>query len=114
MYSTDLMETHLNEVVNKTWNFSGKLLNRKDHVLNAVMGLAGESGEILDLHKKLFFHKSRAENTEAFREELKLELGDVAYYFMKVLDLYQFTIEEVLAANGHKLGLRHPGCIEGY
>ena len=110
----DILEEHLTGVVNKTWNFAGTLQEPRDHVLNAVMGLAGETGEVLDLHKKLFFHQSRKSDSPEFREELKLELGNLTYYFLKTLDVYGFTIEEVLAGNKHKLGLRYPGLIEGY
>jgi len=106
---TEAMYDHLENVVNKTWNFSGRLQTQKDHVLNAVMGLAGEAGEVLDLHKKLYFHTPKERS-----EELKLELGDVAYYFLKIIDLYGFSLEEILAINREKLGKRYPGYIAGY
>jgi NTP pyrophosphatase (non-canonical NTP hydrolase) len=36
------------------------------------------------------------------------ELGDVAFYFAKVLELTGHTLEEVLQANKEKLESRHP------
>lgn len=97
------MTQHLKEVVDRTWNFSGKLLDHQDHEQNALVGLATEAGECLDIGKKAWFH-----TTKDRREELKLELGDVAYYWLKTLDVYGFTIEEVLAGNRAKLTSRYP------
>jgi NTP pyrophosphatase (non-canonical NTP hydrolase) len=96
------LERHLHEVVAKTWNFSGRLHTPMDHVLNAVMGLAGEAGEVLDEHKKMFFHTPQDR-----RENVKAELGDVCYYLAKVLDIYGLTLDEVLATNRAKLFARH-------
>lgn len=98
----DPLARHLKEVVDKTWNFSGRLKDAKDHTLNAVIGLASEAGEVLDEHKKLFFHTAK-DRTEA----IKYELGDVCYYLAKVIDLYDFTLEEILEANKAKLFERH-------
>lgn len=100
------LQQHLDEVINKTWNFAGKCETEKDHIMNAVLGLAGEAGEVADLHKKLFYHTSRME--EGFRDKLKHELGDVYFYLLKVQDLYGFTTDEILAANREKLSSRHP------
>ena len=97
------IENHLNTVVNKTWNYAGKLHDFQDEVMNASLGLAGESGEVADTVKKMFFHKEQ----EGRRTELLEELGDVAYYFTKMLDLFGFTLEEVLEANTAKLFKRH-------
>lgn len=97
------MERHLDEVVNKTWNFSGRLTTARDHQMNAVAGLAAEAGECLDVCKKWWFHTPKDRS-----DELKSELGDVAYYFMKCLDEFGFTLDEVLADNKAKLESRHP------
>lgn len=101
-FYTNPLEQHLHEVVNVTWNYAGRLEDFKDHAMNAVAGLAGEAGEVLDEHKKLFYHtpKDRLEG-------IKLELGDVCYYLAKVLELHGLSLEEVLAANKAKLFERH-------
>lgn len=100
------LEDHLKEVVNKTWNYAKRCQTFEDHVLNAVLGLAGEAGEVADLHKKMLFHSER--EAGFYQEKLKHELGDVCFYLAKVLELYGFTLEEVLAANKEKLASRHP------
>lgn len=98
----DILTNHLTEVVNKTWNAASRCETEKDHYLNAAMGLAGEAGEVLDCHKKQFFHRPRD-----YREEVKLELGDVLYYWLKVQELWGFTLEEILEANKAKLFNRY-------
>ena len=99
----DPLAIHLREVVNKTWDYAGRLRDFQDEVMNASLGLVGEAGEVADTVKKMFFH------TEApgRRAELLLECGDVAYYYTKLLDLFGFTLEEVLEANKKKLFERH-------
>lgn len=97
------LDNHLNEVVNKTWNYAGRLRDTQDEVMNAALGLVGEAGEVADTVKKMFFHLE----AEGRRQELLMELGDVAYYYTKLLDLFGFTLEEVLEANKEKLFARH-------
>lgn len=99
----DLADYHLCNVVDKTWNYAGLLETERDHILNAVMGLGGEAGEIVDLHKKMLFHKPK----DGRREELLHELGDVLYYFNKLRDLYGFSMKEIVEANLIKLSKRH-------
>lgn len=96
-------EEHLEQVINKSWNFAAKLETERDHILNAVLGLAGEAGEVADLHKKMFYHTEKAGR----EEELLNELGDVAFYLIKVLDLYGWTLEDALKVNRAKLMKRH-------
>lgn len=63
------------------------------------LGLAGESGEVLEHFKKhVRDGKPLIGNTE-----LALELGDVLFYWLKLLQFTGFTIEEVLSMNREKL-----------
>ncbi len=96
------LSRHLKEVIEPTWNAAHRCETEKDHYLNAVMGLAGEAGEVLDAHKKSYFHKPRD-----IREEVLLELGDVMYYWLKLKDLWGFTLDEILEANKKKLFARY-------
>lgn len=99
---------HLDEVINKSWNYSGKVKTEQDAILNAVLGLGGEAGEVVDLHKKLYYHTFR----DGRKEELLSELGDVAYYLLKTLDLYGWTLEDALKDNRDKLKARHAELFE--
>jgi hypothetical protein len=97
---------HLEEVVNKSWNFAGRLDTPEKQLQNALVGLASEAGETLDIGKKQWFHSEKPEGF--FREKYLSELGDVAYYWLKAVELLGFTQEEVLAYNKKKLESRHP------
>lgn len=101
---SDLLNRHLTEVINKSWNFAGRCKTLEDEITNCVMGLAGEAGEVTDLHKKMFFHTPK----EGYRDKLRHELGDIYFYLLKLQDLYGFTTEEIIQANREKLESRHP------
>ena len=99
------LQEHLDAVVNPTWNFAGKLERPQDHFLNAVVGISSEAGELLDIHKKVWFHTKPIHGEQ---QHIKSELGDIIYYWLKAVDLHGFTVEEVLAYNKEKLESRHP------
>jgi NTP pyrophosphatase (non-canonical NTP hydrolase) len=73
----------------------------------AFTGLASESGEALDLVKKLKFHGK--DFTPEIREHLIKELGDVAWYFANGCMALGVSPEEVLERNVKKLEARYPG-----
>ena len=78
-------------------------LKERDLLINSVMGLCGESGEVIDLVKK---HVSHGHPLN--REKLIDELGDVAWYLAECADAIGVTLEEVLAHNIEKLKKRYP------
>jgi NTP pyrophosphatase (non-canonical NTP hydrolase) len=98
------LQQHLDNVVNKSWNFAGRCKTWEDHIMNAAVGLAAEAGETLDIHKKMLFHTEGVD----YRDKLRHELGDVCFYLPKLIELHGFTLQEVLAANKTKLESRHP------
>ncbi len=100
------LKRHLDEVVNKTWNFAGRITDERGHQQNAMIGLASEAGELLDIGKKLWYHGEKPK--DYWREKMLGELGDVIYYLLKVMDIFGFTLKEVLAYNRKKLASRHP------
>lgn len=76
----------------------------KDQMLiNACMGLCGESGEVIDHVKKHVFHSH-----ELNKEELIKELGDVAWYLAEACTAIDITLDEVLEKNIEKLKKRYP------
>ena len=84
-------------------------LRNKDRFLLGALGLAGESGETVDLLKKYFFHGAQLNQLA-----LKNELGDVRWYMEQLCIAAGFTMEEVEQANVEKLRLRYPnGFVEG-
>lgn len=82
-------------------------LDKKDVLINGVMGLCGESGEAIDLVKKHL-----AQGHELDREHLIKELGDVAWYLAETATALDVTLEEVLSKNIEKLKKRYPQGFE--
>jgi NTP pyrophosphatase (non-canonical NTP hydrolase) len=100
------LDVHLRTVVEPCWNYAGRIETYEGHLQNAILGLAGEVGETADIIKKLLYHT--ANKDKEYMEKIKHELGDVAFYFAKLLQLLGLTLEEVLQANKEKLESRHP------
>ena len=88
------------ELAMKTLN---RKLEKKDILINSVMGLCGESGEAVDIVKKHLFH-----GHELDREHLIKELGDIAWYLAEAATALDISLEEVLEANIEKLKKRFP------
>lgn len=72
-------------------------------VLNGCLGLAGESGEVLDMIKKWIFHEKDLD-----REHLKKEIGDVMWYVAMLCESFGFDLDEILQMNVDKLKARYP------
>ena len=70
---------------------------------NACFGLAGESGELVDLVKKHLFH-----DHDLDVNHLLLEMGDVMYYLCWLCSLLGLDFYEVCYANMDKLNARYP------
>ena len=78
-------------------------LTQKDVLINAVMGLCGESGEAIDIVKK-HLHQGH----ELDREKLIKELGDIAWYLAEAATALNIDLETVLERNIEKLKSRYP------
>ena len=78
-------------------------LDRRDVLINGVMGLCGEAGEAIDIVKKHL-----AQGHELDREGLIKELGDVAWYLAETAWALDVPLEEVLQRNLAKLRARYP------
>lgn len=82
-------------------------LTDEDLLLNGVMGLCGESGECIDLVKKVRF-----QGHELDRDKFLLELGDVAWYLAVAAHGAGFRLSEVFEANVDKLKKRYPNGFD--
>lgn len=72
-------------------------------IVNGCFGLAGESGEVLDIVKKWIFHENGLD-----RDHLKKELGDVMWYVAMICESAGFTLDEIMKMNIDKLKSRYP------
>ncbi len=78
-------------------------LDKRDVLINSVMGLCGESGEAIDIVKKWL-----AQGHELDRARLAKELGDVAWYLAEAATALDIPLEDILRANLGKLKARYP------
>ena len=82
-------------------------LSRQDVLLNGVMGLCGESGEVIDLVKK-HLHQGHLID----RENMIRELGDVAWYLAEAATALDVPLEAVFQGNLDKLRQRFPNGFD--
>lgn len=73
------------------------------NLLDGVLGLTGEAGEVADVVKKALF-----QGHELDEEHLAEELGDVAWYLVLCCHSIGLTLEGVLQGNINKLRRRYP------
>ena len=78
-------------------------LDKKDVLINGVMGLCGESGEAIDIVKKWL-----AQGHELDKEKLAKELGDIAWYLAETAYALDIPLEDILRGNIEKLAKRYP------
>lgn len=79
----------------------------KSKMALAALGLAGETGEVIDQVKKHLFH-----GHEVDLAQMKDELGDVLWYFMLVCQACGFSLADIMSANVAKLRKRYPYSFE--
>lgn len=82
-------------------------LDKKDVLINGVMGLCGEAGEAIDIVKKHL-----AQGHELDKEKLIKELGDVAWYLAETAYALDTDLETVFKLNIEKLKRRYPEGFE--
>ena len=86
-------------------------LNREganiERLTTSGVGLAAESGEFLEIVKKMVFQGKPWSDSN--REHLLIELGDVMWYVMQACKALDVSLDEVIAGNVEKLKKRYPG-----
>lgn len=94
---------------------SGERMNKRDFdariyhnanlpdLFNACLGLAGETGELLDMVKKWVFHEKPLDT-----EHLKKEVGDCMWYVALFCHAMGWELNEILQMNVDKLKARYP------
>jgi len=71
---------NLEEFAEHVRGFANPELKNLDLIENFAMGLSGETGEVIDLLKKFFYHNQKLD-----RAKLILELGDCLFYWVALL-----------------------------
>ena len=93
----------LNEYQALAQRTSNPALTQEEHLLNAMLGLAGETGECCDLVKKGLYQDGRE-----IRDKLFDELSDVMWYIAEAAAAMGWMLEEVAQHNVDKLRKRYP------
>ena len=93
----------INEYQKEAMKSLNPSLNNDEVLLNGVMGLCGESGEVIDILKK---HLSQGH--ELNRDKMIEELGDVAWYLAETAYALGVDLDTVLRKNLDKLKKRYP------
>lgn len=79
----------------------------KDLILNGILGLCGETGELADIIKKHLFQGHNLDKLHAAKE-----LGDICWYVAIEAKGLGFTLEEIMKINIEKLLERYPNGFE--
>ena len=78
-----------------------------ERLTTAGVGLAAESGEFLEIVKKMVFQGKPWNNDN--REHLIIELGDVMWYVAQACMALDVSFDDVIRGNVRKLEKRYPG-----
>lgn len=93
----------INEYQKLAMRTSNPVLDERENLIIGVMGLCGESGEVIDLVKKHI-----AQGHPLDKEQLIKELGDVMWYIAKLATVLDIELEEIMVKNIEKLKRRYP------
>ena len=74
-----------------------------DLLINAALGLCGESGEVADIVKKFRF-----QGHDLDFEHIAKELGDIAWYLAVGAYSIGYDLEKIMQMNVDKLKARYP------
>ena len=76
-------------------------------LLTACLGLAAESGEFIEVPKKMFFQGKPLNDENVFH--MKRELGDIMWYWVNACRALNLDPNDVIDENVRKLESRYPG-----
>lgn len=94
---------NINEYQTQAMSTLNPALDKKDVLINGVMGLCGEAGEAIDLVKK---HLAQGHPLDT--QALAKELGDVAWYLAETATAIGYDLGDILEMNLEKLRKRYP------
>ncbi len=76
-------------------------------MLTAAIGLGAESGEFMEIVKKILFQGKPMSEENLFH--MKRELGDIMWYWANACNALGLEPNDVIAENVNKLKARYPG-----
>ena len=102
-YQKLAMRTNDGKATRRLWEFIDGGHIDIGGVLNGCLGLAGESGEFLDMMKKWVFHEKLLDEDHAMKE-----LGDVMWYIAMICHSMGWNLDDIMQMNVVKLMARYP------
>lgn len=93
----------INEYQRLAMRTSNINLANAGHLLNGVLGIAGEGGEVADLVKKNQFQGHPLDE-----EHIAKELGDICWYIAETASAIGYDLETIMQMNIDKLKARYP------
>lgn len=91
------------EYQEKALRTAGEYTDGIDQLLNGVMGLNGEAGEVIDIVKKFMY-----QGHELNKEDIKNEISDCLWYLNLIADSIGESLEHIAEYNISKLEKRYP------
>jgi len=91
------------KLASRTATFDGK--NAEYQLMYVCLGLAGETGEVIEKVKKVIRNDGGAISEER-REAIKREIGDVLWYLSQIARVCGISLDEAAEANIKKLADR--------
>ena len=93
-----------NDYQKKAWE-TAIYPNKGNNLVYPMLGLGGESGEVLEKMKKII-RDENSKVSEEKKQELKKELGDVLWYLAAISTELGLDLEDVIQVNLKKLASR--------
>ncbi|GEP19569.1 nucleoside triphosphate pyrophosphohydrolase family protein [Pediococcus argentinicus] len=79
------------------------LLGNEQVLTNCALGLAGESGQVVNIVKNYTFRSQ-----ELNKDELKKEMGDVLWYLSQIAEWADIPFDDIAKVNIRSLEKRYP------
>jgi NTP pyrophosphatase (non-canonical NTP hydrolase) len=95
------------EFQHKSARTANHSLSYEDRVVQAVFGLVGETGEVVDHVKKWRYH-----GHDLDMKHVCEELGDMLFYYAEICNALGVSLDMIAARNIAKLKARYPAGFD--
>lgn len=102
VFTDEIERVHYFDFVSKLF----KQQTQDEMKFHVALGLTGEAGEFADAVKRELIYKKPLDN-----ENVREELGDLAFYLVAAMQVYGMQWNDVLQANFEKLKVRYAGLV---
>ena len=91
------------EIINYQLESTRTMKFDENVLMHCCMGMAGETGEVVDLIKKSVFY-----NKPIDKEKVAEEIGDIMFYIVNLATSLNLSMSDILQGNVDKLKKRFP------